>query len=397
MLKRIPFLCLFIFIAVALTGRDIDLDSIYIQNDSPVYKRLISQKTDTYAKAGSQKIDSGVIFARWISGTDIVYIREFQHVNILYFYNYAKSSRRESVRIPGAVVTVVQDPENRYLYIKYIVPDEDADNENHFLTIDLKTEKTKDRIANNLFLDFSVPSQGSSIIFESRDGICEEFTETGLIRLLITPSTYSSIVHDSNPTIALFSPNRSRCLLLNGGGGSYKTMVLGGGHAPNDISSVQEIFWSGNDSIIYRAGYTGNYSIILETVRGGRQTLVQQSLNTNLCFSYLSGKVSFLYNQMIIIYDFNNKNTINTGLEGEDVYFAPGGALFVSLFNKNLFLTREKAMLDRKNAIALNATAILQIYKQNIDNDKIMLNEYSKNYFQKKIQAYSSFLDIKNE
>ena len=397
MLKKIPFLCLILFIAAALTGRDIDLDSIYIENDSPVYKRLILQKSDAYGKAGAQKIDSAVIFARWISGTDLVYIREFQNINILYFYDQTKSNRRELIRIPGTVVAAVQDPENRYLYIKYFVPDEDIDNENHFLTIDLKTGRTNDRIANNLFLDFSVPPQGSSLIFESRDGICEEFTETGLIRLLFPPSAYSSIAHDGNPTIAIFSPNRSRCLLLNGSGGSYRTTILGGGHAPNDVSSVQEIFWASNDSIIYRAGYTGNYSVILETVRSGRQTLVQDSLNTNLCFSHLPGKASFLYNQMIMIYNLNDKTTINTGLEGEDVYFAPNGTFFVSLFNKDLFLTRERTMLDRKSAIALNAAVILQIYKQNMNDDKIMLNDYSKIYFQKKIQTYSAFLDIKNE
>ncbi|MCL1911886.1 MAG: hypothetical protein FWG13_06750 [Leptospirales bacterium] len=397
MLKRISFLPLFVFIAAALAGRDIDLDSIYIQNDSPVYKRLISQKADVYTKAGSQKIDGGVIFARWISGTGIVYIREFQHVNILYFYDHAKSSRRESIRIPGTVVAAVQDPEGRYLYIKHLVLNEDVDNENHFLTIDLKTGRTSSRIANNLFLDFSVPLHGSSLIFESRDGICEEFSETGLIRLLFPPSAYSSIVHNGNPTVAVFSPHRSRCLLLNGSGGSYKTMILGGGHAPADISSAQEIFWAGNDSIIYRAGYTGNYSVIVETMKKGRQTLVQQSLNTNLCFSHLSGKASFLHNQMIIIHNFNDKSTVNTGLEGEDVYFDPNGVFFVSLFNKNLYITRERTMLDRKSAITLNAADILQVYKQNMSNDKIMLNDYSKTYFQKKIQAYSSFLDIKNE
>lgn len=396
MLKKI--LCLSaIFLPFIGTARDIDLDSIYISEESQAYKRLISQKTDAYAKAASKKVHDGVIFARWISGTDIVYIREFQYINIVYLYNQAKSSRKELLRISGTVTSVVPDPENRYLYVKYLTIEEDPDLENHFMTIDLITGKTRNRLANNLFLDFSVPAQGSSIIFESRQGISEEFTETGLARLLIPVSDYSSIIHDHNPTIALFSPNRSRCLLLNGSGGNYKTVLFGGGRTPSDISSLQEIFWLGNDSLIYRSGYTGSYDIALASVtEESRQMLIQNSLNTNLCVSPRAGKASFLYNQMIIIYNFNEKSLIHTGLEGEDVYFSPDGALFLSLFHKDLFITRERTMLDKKSAITANGTSILRIYEQSVNDEQILLNEYSKNYCQKKIQAYSSFLGIKS-
>lgn len=400
MFKRIIVFTVFIlFCTINISGRDIDLDSVYLAENSPVYKKLIHGKSDAYNKVDAVKISGNVIFARWVGGNNIVYIREFPAVNILYIYTLNGKSK-ELLRIPGTVTTMLIDPENRYLHIKHLTIEKNSPVPlNRLLTVDLKTNKTQSRLTNNPFLDFSLPPNGSSLVFESKQGINEEFTETGLVRLLIPAADYSRIIGKNSYTIALFSPNRTRCLLLNGSGSGYKTHLWGGsGQTPAVISSAEEISWLDNDSIIYRSGYSGNYSITVESLDGKiKRQLVKNSLNTNLCLSPAAGRAAFLHNQMIILYNIKDNSMVNTGLEGEDIFFSPNGVFFISIFQKELFLIREKTLLERKNHLKTHGNGLLQLYQQAASDNNALVNEYSKNYCTQKIKTYSAFLETQEK
>lgn len=396
MLKRVLLITLmFILPAEVFLGRDIDLDSVYISDTSDIYAKLINQKLDAYEKADSRPIASDVVFANWINGNEILYVRDFQSVSVIYVYSKDTGKSKEVYRIQGAAITMIIDADGAYAHIKYLqLTDASPVPENHLLTISLRTYKTKDRRTNNMFMDFSLPAEGSSIIFESRQGISEEFTDTGLVRLLVPASSYyKQIKGKGNPTIALFSPSRGNCLLMNGSGGIYKTLMLNGGSIKG-VTSPTETFWLNNNTLMFRTGYTGNYGVAVEQLGGKRRTLAAGSLNTNICLSRKAGMAAFLNSQLIIMYNIKTNAMINTGLEGEDVYFSPDAAFCISLLQGNLFLTRYKTLLERKAQIAKVAATILNLYKEAAAGGDL-LNDYSKTYCAQKIKAYQTFIDGK--
>ena len=82
----LTFLLIILNIIIA-QGRDINLDSIYIDANSNLSKRLSTYKVESYEKAGAHFVDRNVIFADWINGSEVVYAKEFSNVNIIYKYN----------------------------------------------------------------------------------------------------------------------------------------------------------------------------------------------------------------------------------------------------------------------------------------------------------------------
>ncbi len=390
MLRRF-FLILFLLVPGLCMARDIDVDGIYLDRESDVYRHLLDLKLGAWEKAG-QKLAENTVFACWAGG-DILYVREFKTVNILYVRSSGKD--RELVRIPGTVTAVIPDSDGSFVYIKYIV--DSAVPENFLKTVNLRTGISRDRKASNLFMDFAAAPSGSSLIYESGKGICEEFTDSGLVRLLIPAEKYYSIIRSGrgNPTVALFSPNRQRCLLMNGSGGSYRSMLTGGGSAPSDITSPRETFWTGMDSFIYRSGGTGNYSVCLRNTEGRSVILQKNSLNTNICVSVKAGMASFLDNQLIKFCTLENQKITETGLEGEDVFFSPDGASFAALFHGNLYLVKFRDFQGKISFMKENAAAVLKLYRQAQESRNIFMNEFSLSYLKRKTASYEQFLSGK--
>lgn len=396
MLKQVLYwIFIFILPAGALSGRDIDLDKVYISDSSSFYSKLINLKLEAYQKAGSAVLAENVVFANWINGNDIIYIREFGSINLLYLYNKNTSTSREILRIPGAVVAMLPDSTGAYAHIKYLSLRKDSPvPDNHLLTVNLRNYKTKDRLTNNISVDFALSPEGSSIIFESPKGISEEFTETGLVRLLIPSSEYFTKIGGGkgNPTIALFSPDRRSCLLMNGSGGIYRSLLPRTKRSVSGLTSPAETFWINNDTLMFRTGHTGSYSVTVESLSDGkRNTLIRDSLNTNICMSPKAGMASFLNSQLIVLYNINTAAKNDTGLEGEDVFFSPDGSSFVSLFVGNLFLSRYNTVLEKKPSLAKHGRTVLETYRQVIADGEF-INEYSQAYCTQKIKAYSDFI-----
>lgn len=384
---RKAFLLLFLFIPVLSAARDIDVDGIYLDRNSHVYRHLLDLKLGAWEKAG-QKLAENTVFACWAGG-DILYVREFKTINILYVRSGGKE--KELVRIPGTVTAVIPDSEGSFVYIKYIV---DSAVPEYFLkTVNLRTGVSRDRKAASLFMDFAPAPSGPSLIYESGKGICEEFTDSGLVRLLIPAEKYYSSVRrgGGDPTVALFSPNRKRCLLMNGSGGSYRAVLSGGGSAPSDITSPRETFWIGMDSFIYRSGYTGNYSVCLRNTDGRSVILQKNSMNTNICVSLKAGMASFLDNQLIKFCTLENQKITETGLEGEDVFFSSDGSSFIALFHGNLFQVRFRAFQGKTALMKENAYAVLKLYRQAMDRKDIFMNDYTLSYLKRKAASYERY------
>ncbi len=373
-------------------SRHIDLDSLYLDSESNLCKKLVSHKNLLYSGAGSRRIDTSVIFALWLNGSDIAYIREFYPVNIVYVYHHRRQHKKELCRIEGVVTTVITDPAGKLIYLKRLLQADDSVPEGEFLVIETEHGKIIHRESSYPFLDFSVTGQGN-ILLERRNGIFELNPYTGKEKLVYPEKIYKEI-KGRGITIACKSPCGKKTLFINGSGGVYRGLLISrhGKSRLHGLTSSSEVFWINTGKFVFRKGYTGNFSAAVYNTSGHRESLlVNNSLNTNLQYSRFAGIVSFLSDGMICIYDTNDNSKHNLLLEGEDVRFSSDRNRFISLYGNNLYISSINIMKRREIASRRECRRILHLYRIILNKKTIHENSYSADYIKRKIAQYSSF------
>ena len=120
--KYIFLVCLSVLYSSAF-ARDINLDEIYIKRSSPLLKKLIFQKLDTYAKVNAVLVDRNVIYSGWISGDYILYIKEspVANVNIIYKYHARRQKNEEIYRVKGHITHSHISWNGRYIFLKRLI------------------------------------------------------------------------------------------------------------------------------------------------------------------------------------------------------------------------------------------------------------------------------------
>lgn len=396
-MRKIFFFLFLLSLSGVSYSRDIDLDSIYISDTSSVYSNIISEKYKAYSDAGARAIAPRTIFARWISGSEILYIKEFRSLNIIYRINLTTSEVSEIKRISGTVSFAELGRAGRLLYLKLLTEGRSLIPSSYLVIVNTVTGRTFTRRANNPFQDFTLSPSSGDLIYESRKGISSADISAGTVHLILPLKRYSAIRRGSDFTLARISPNRKHFLLLNGSGGSYRALCTNQGHDIfiTGISSLAETRWLNSDSIIYRSGTPGNYGIYIYRISSGKKLkLYSGSLNTNLCLSPAAGKASYLDNQLIRIYDISSSVSAETGLEGEDVFFSPDGSRFLSLFHGTLFVTHQRRLfgIRQQSSIRKKARRLIYLYTQAGKDLSIQTSGYSSSYIIKKISAYRRYL-----
>ncbi|MCP4137712.1 MAG: hypothetical protein GY754_42505 [bacterium] len=379
----------------AANARDIDLDKMYIKTDSSLYKQLLRKKTGLYYAINSQYIDKNVIFAGWVQRNTVVYIQEFSGTNVVYTYNLSRKRRSEVTRLGGTITTVRVSPNGKYVFIKRLVIKSDGYPVGETILLNIRSRTFKLSTTPYPFLDFSVTPGGNSILFENGKGIVELFPESGIKRLVKDRSFYADIYGSGSPAIAWLSPNKTKLLIVHGSGGSYRAKVIVGdsGSLVSGITSVEEVDWINNNEFVFRKGYPGNFSVhLFNTKTGSDKKLLSHSLNTNIRLSRYPQLISFLNNQVIQVYDIRNESLFNTGLEGEDILFSPGGSKFTSLLFKRLFITDIDSIKKNRLTIKRSSKKILNLYEILLSNKSYWDNEYSAEYIRKKIRVYKKLV-----
>ena len=385
-----------LIIPSTLFARDINLDNIYLKKSSVFLKKLAIEKLETYQTLGAVFVDRDVIFALWTSGGEIVYIKESDRLRTNYIFKYRLSDRKavELCKI-GGVITVAKVTQNgRYFILKRLTQTEGVIPKGDTSIVDLSSGQVSTISSNYGFLDFSVPAEGSSIIHENSKGIVESALDAKTERVLLTRKKYKDIVISSSPSVCYLSPDKLKMLVLNGSGGNYNAKLFYGNRSKiiKGISSVSEVFWLDNFTLIYRTGYAGSYSAVRLDIRYNKTTtILNNSYNTNINYSMHSGTVSFLKEQNILYYNKSENKIIDTGLEGEDISFAPNGR-FVSLMYKKLFIVNSDSLSKKRIELKRRWNSILQIYKSLRNNKEEFENEYSLLFIERKIQVYERLI-----
>jgi hypothetical protein len=384
------------FVYSIAISRDINLDAIYLKETSPYYNRLLESKLTAYETVNSQFIARHVIFAMWQNGYNIIYIKEFPDINILYSYNRITRAHTELCRMQGTIVAAASLVNGSYVYLKRLRVAEGQMVKGETIAVDLKTKRTRMLEPSYPFIDFSLSPDGRGILYETNSGIVEYCTETKVKSLIMRRSVYADIVKSGSPTIARLSPNRKKIVLVNGSGGTYRAKIFAYGRPLRlmGISSSSELYWINNNQLVYRKGFAGSYSVhVYDASAHGSRVLEADSLNTNIRFSNLAKMVSFLHDQLIRIYDIRHNQIIKTGLEGEDVLFSPDGSRFISLFLKRLFITNVYFVKRKYTEIADVSKQIISLYKNFLDSKNDWTNDFSPEYVKRKISVYNKILN----
>ena len=378
-------------------SRDIDLDALYIKQSSKSHERLIQQKLEIYAVLGSSEIDSGVIFAGWISGDEIVYVREMPDSaqNAIILYTISTAKKTEISRLKGSV-TAARCATGGFIVLKRLVTGKGGMPVSEMAVVDVKSGKTTYSPAEFPFLDFDIPLEGNSFLVETKRGIEEYSPGTGQRKVVVDKARYGELSTGTGPVIPLLSPDRAALLLLSGGGGEYDGLVIRDGKKIRlrGITSASEVAWIGPRALAYRTGSAGNYSVVIQTLEGAAPvTVLEKSMNTNLVYSPHAGILSMQTDGLACIYYPAEKRLLQLGIEGEDMSFDPIGSRLVSLSRKRLFLTPLQHVQKRQIELARAWEALRASYAKIRERREDFANDYSLDYITRKMNAYSALLN----
>lgn len=377
-------------------ARDIDLDKIYIKSSSYQYSDLIDLKLKSYEISHASRVDNNVIFAGWTSGNRMIYIKELNQSknNSVYEYYPASRIKRKLYTINGDIVFSKMSMNGHFLFMKTMSFRPDQTFDYQLVIINLRKNRIYYKQSDSLYKDFTISFYGDSIYYENDRGIVEYNPETGVETIKLYRSLYKHLFSSENKTLAYISPFKDKILLVNGGGGSYKSYLLFKGKFSQvkGITSTHEILWVDNTSFVYRYGYIGNYGVkMFNSITKKSHNLINRSLNTNITLSPYDNYITFLNDGFIHFYYKRNNYLKYFPVEGEDVVFSPAGNTFASLFNKQLFITNYSNVIRKNVELRRNAKDILFKYQEILKDKSILLNNYSDDYIERKINQYSKF------
>ena len=126
--------------------------------------------------------------------------------NIIYIHKLNKRISYELNRVHGVITVARLSHNGRYLILKRLMQKGRKTLYGEMVILNIKTTKMTKMKMPYFFLDFSIPFEGNSIIFERKNRIVELSLDTRITSELIKRSVYSDIVMQTNPSIAFPSP-----------------------------------------------------------------------------------------------------------------------------------------------------------------------------------------------
>ncbi len=387
-----------VILSTGLAARDINLDEIYLEPSSGHVKRLVWQKLDAYQRAGAQLIERDVAFAGWMGAGALVYIREFSasDENGIFSFDIERRRSAEIRRIRGTITAARVTTNGRYLVLKRIIARPGSIiPRNEIVVVSLSTGEITSLPSLSVSQDFSLSRDGASMLYEDEKGIEELFFFSGTKRLLLSRGQYADIAEGNLPSCAYLSPDRSRCVVVSGGGGNYRAKVIQGSRAQHlgGVTSPSEIYWLSNTALAFRSGSSGNFAVTIYDVQQDRRTVLpQRSLNTGLNLSEGPGVISYSRDQMIYLYFPSQRQPVATGIEGGDVTFDPSGGRFLAIVCKRLFVVNYALLTQRRIELKRSWREIAALYREAKNNPSLLSNEYSSAYVERKIEIYDELL-----
>ena len=392
-MKKIFLVTALLLANVPLVPRDIDLDRIYINPQNAIYLQLTQAKEKIYTEISSLAVDTRVIYAEWADGGTIVYIREYNAVNIVLAYNRNKGQKSELARFNGTVTSSSLNSSRDALVVKTLEYSESGPSAVIWF-ISLRGGSAVKHSSPYYFLDYTMIPGSDSILIHGRNGLVR-MNPTGDVKEVMVPHSRYIEIESGDPVLSFISPDSKRSLIITGKGGSYIARLLSGSSSSDipGIVSPADLCWISNSKFAYSGGGAGEYSVnVYDSSARKKAVIVSGTLNPDINFSREAGMLTCLDNQMIIFFSGNDLKRKDTGIEGEEVYFSPDGRKFTSIYRGRLYVTSLNMLQKNRLAVRRNAETISSIYKSALKERGSWENDYSKTYIEKKIRLYENFI-----
>ena len=397
MIKNFYIISLLFFINVPLFSRDIDLDAVYLDKSSGLYREITSAKEKLYSRISSLYIDSNVIFAQWYNGDEIIYIKELSQLNIVYRYKRNSRGKEEIVRFIGNVTYADLNRTGNIIYAKVLSLEDGGGAKSESVVININTREITKKRAKFLFIDYTMHPSDDSVINESKDGITKTNLVTFESKLIIPKNKYDDIASGNDPVLAYISPDEKKTAIITGSGGVYKTKIITeqGNQTLSEVVSCSDFRWIDNNRFVYMSGGSGNYSVKVYDITAKKsKELISGSLNPDINYSDKPGIITALENQIIIVIPRDLNSRIETGIEGEESYFSPDGRRFTSIYLGKLYVSSLNMIEKYRLDIRRNAEELVKLYGKAVNMKSIWHSDYSKEYINKKIKQYDKFLKM---
>ncbi|NLV66826.1 MAG: hypothetical protein GXY14_04025 [Spirochaetes bacterium] len=392
-MKKILLVTALLLANVPLSPRDIDLDRMYINPADTLYSRLTQCKEKTYSAISSLAVDTRTIYAEWADGRTIIYIREYNSINIAMSYDRSSGKKSELARFGGTVTSSSLNSSGDTLVVKTLEYASSGPSAVIWF-ISLRGRPAVKQSSPYFFLDYTIIPGSDSILIHRRNGLARMNPLGDVKEIMVPASSYSSLAN-GEPVLSFISPDRKRSLLVTGRGGLYSARLLSGSSSSDipGIVSPADLCWISNSMFAYSGGSAGEYSVnVYDSSARKKSAILTGTLNPDINFSREAGMLTCLDNQMIVFFSGSNLKRRDTGLEGEETYFSPDGRKFTSIYRGTLYVTSLNMLQKNRLAVRRNAGTLITLYRSALSDRGSWQNDYSRTYIEKKIRLYENFI-----
>ncbi|MCX8123331.1 MAG: hypothetical protein N3F66_04115 [Spirochaetes bacterium] len=384
---QVVYIIIFVFSMLqALCARGIPIDSIYISTTSPEYQRLLFTRLDYYQAIGAQFIDSGIAYAAWLNGKEVVYIKETGNTNAIMVCSITTRKKTTVYQFKGTVIAARTSANGIYIAVKYFSTHKIP--QPMLIMVNIPKKKATQFTTASAGVDFSFSQDGNAFYYKYnsciRQVMCDSYQEKEILCREHAPQW------DEN-TVLLDSSHK---LFISGSSGNYDVYMLSGQSFKRIFSAItpMEIFCAGTIAF-YSGGFPGGYSVNLYSFTK-EKTLQVLSGTFNPSLHVVGTTAIFLHNAFITVYDSSQNTLIKTIIESDEATLSPDQFSIASLLYNRLFILPYSKVLLLDPQAKRYCTTLESQYAVISQKTAIHTSPYSNTYLRQKRATVASLLKL---
>ncbi len=386
-MRVLLIILLVLVLRMPLYARAIPLDSVYLNTSSAEYHKLFLTRLDYYQSIGAQFIDSGIAYAGWLNGKEVVYIKESGNTNVIIINTIATRKKYSLYQFKGTVISARISTNGAYIAIKYFNTNKIP--QPVLLLIHIPKKTTKVLQTASAGMDYSFSRDGNSFYYKKNNCIVKVMGDSYREKEILCQ--YNAPQWDENTAILDYNSHR---LFVCGSSGNYDVYVHTNQLWKKIFTAITpaEVFIA-NKYVFYTAGFPGGYTVNLYSLQSGKtQRVLPGSFNPSL---HITGNTAiFLNNAFITLYDISQNKLLPAIVESDEAMVSPDLFSIASTLYGRLFIIPTETILALDPQSKRYLAAMESAYTLILQKKNIYTSSYSSTYIQRKKATIASLLTL---
>jgi len=386
-MRVVLIILLVLTLRLPLSARGIPLDSVYISTSSAEYQKLFFTRLDYYQSIGAQFIDSGIAYAGWLNGKEVVYIKESGNTNTVIINTVATRKKNTVYQFNGTVISARVSANGAYIAIKYF--NNNPIPQPVLLLIHIPKKTIKVVKTASAGTDYSFSRDGNSLLYKNNNCIVEVMGDSYREKEILCREDAPQ--WDENTVILDCSSQR---LFISGSSGNYD-VYMHTNHVWKKLFTTitpAEVFIA-NNTVFYTTGFPGGYMVKLYSLQSGKtQKVLAGSFNPSL--QVIGNTAIFLNNAFITLYDSYQNKLLPTTVESDEAILSPDLFSIASTLYSRLFIIPAANVLALDPQSKRYLATVKSQYTQILKKTTIHISPYSANYVQQKKATIASLFKL---